>query len=39
MDSAIDPPETKLPSTTISCPDGRDAVILADRQPGGGPPR
>ena len=38
MDSAIDPPETKPPSSTISCPDGRDSMILADPQPGGGPP-
>ena len=38
MDSATDPPERELPSSTISCPDGRESMILADPQPGGGPP-
>ena len=30
MDSATNPPEKLSPASTISCPDGRDSMVLAD---------
>ncbi len=34
MDSATSPPEKMSPASTISCPDGRDSMVLADPKPG-----